>query len=58
MSIKNSLLNKLARREYKRIKKKTHLKKSKWILFYNKYGFPEYQMFMMPVTPESMRRIK
>ncbi len=50
MSIKNSTLHKLARREYKKMKSPSHAKESKWVLNYNKYGFPEYQMFMLPVA--------
>lgn len=50
MSIKNSRLEKLNRREYKNSKIKTHLKESKWVLSYNKYGLPEYQMLMLQVS--------
>lgn len=48
MSKKNSMLAKRVRREYKKIKKQTHNKESKWIKIFNKYGLLEYIKLMLP----------
>lgn len=55
MSIKNSTLHKLARREYKKMRPPFEGKQSKWIMAYNKYGLPEYQMLMIPTAMKGLK---
>ena len=50
MSIKNSQLQKMARREWKKMAIPSHERESKWILTYNRYGYPDYKKIMVPVN--------
>jgi len=57
MSQKNSRMQKMYRREMKKLKDKhpTHNKDSKWIPGKNKYGLLQYMMHLLPrdlkITP-------
>ena len=54
MSNKNSRLNKMARREFKKMDnaRSFHNRESKWIKTSNKYGLLEYQLMMLPTKPK------
>lgn len=54
MSHKNTRLQKMARREWKKMDNANAFitKESKWVETKNKYGMLEYQLMMLPARPK------